>query len=51
MEYIIVARRELVDLEKAVNEFIQQGWRPVGGVSSCGVMVVMQAMTREKPAA
>jgi hypothetical protein len=33
MRYKIVAKDELEDLEKVVNDLMVEGWRPVGGVS------------------
>lgn len=32
MEYKILNKSNLWDLEKEVNEYIKQGWRPQGGV-------------------
>lgn len=33
MEYIILRAVTLPELEKKVNEYIKQGWRPQGGVT------------------
>lgn len=32
MKYIVVVALDLNELEESVNGYIQQGWRPQGGV-------------------
>ena len=35
MQYLIIEEDKRSRLEKRINEYIKQGWRPVGGVSVC----------------
>ncbi|GEM_PF-4376676 len=33
MEYQIVSAQWIAELEKLVNSYLQNGWKPIGGVS------------------
>lgn len=35
MEYLVLREIYLDDLVEAVNKHIQDGWKPLGGISSC----------------
>jgi hypothetical protein len=44
MEYKIVTAKTTGELERRVNEYIREGWQPLGGVCAwSGGMMVMQA--------
>lgn len=46
LRYTLVAERELIYLERKVNELIRLGWMPLGGVVfPGGDECLMQAMT------
>ena len=50
IEYVIVCSDEAEDLEKLVNSFIEDGWKPQGGLAiayNCGYSY-RQAMVRKK---
>ena len=53
MEYIIITGTNPKKLIELVNDFIAQGWKLQGGVSSASVglgnVLFYQAMIREKP--
>ena len=42
MEYKFVSRENGEELEEAVNESIQHGWVPIGGVSVCAVPTIIE---------
>ena len=47
MEYKILIHHEILFMEKMVNDLIQEGWLPLGGISNYDSAMV-QAMTRNK---
>ena len=50
-EYRILQTKEVDDMENLINEYANQGWDPVGGISSQvinGAYCYNQTMVREK---
>lgn len=47
MEYKIIIGIGTGDLERRINELLEQGWKPQGGIASDG-RAFFQAMIKEK---
>ena len=47
MEYTILAAPDNLELIEKVQQYISQGWRPLGGVGGAAYVVLYQAMIRE----
>lgn len=48
MEYKIVTKSSVNDIEKAVNELIKAGWEPIGGVAYSPGGYYYQAMIKKQ---
>jgi len=48
-EYKVITANTLEDMNKSVGNFLNQGWRCQGGVSSSIGGKLIQAMVRKKP--
>ena len=47
LEYIVVQRTHVFDLVKEVNERIEEGYKPLGGVCVTSTGLYIQALMKE----
>lgn len=49
LKYQILYENDLIDLEKSVNDSIQEGWEPLGGPVVCGLYVIQAMIKNDIP--